>query len=110
MPTDLHALHAHLLDRLDKTANMRAETNDEALARGTMLSGLAAALTAVRAELDRQPAAERPIVTVCAEHGDVLADTWEDDDGDLLVRVEPCPLCAREAHDRGVKHATGRAP
>ena len=51
--------------------------------------------------------ANRRVVTVCAEHGDTLAAEFEDDDGDLLVTVEPCPLCLRDAFDRG-RSAAGR--
>jgi SAM-dependent methyltransferase len=40
-------------------------------------------------------------------HLDALSAEFEDDDGDLLVTVEPCPLCLRDAFDRG-RSAAGR--
>lgn len=67
-----------------------------------------AARDEARKERDQALAARR-VVTVCAEHGDVLSSAWEDDDGDLLVTVEPCPLCARDRFDAG-RRAAGRNP
>lgn len=69
MPTDLTALHAHLSQQLEGAAYNLPDITDHAAvaAWGSMLSGLATALAAVRAELDREreaaacpPPAEKP--------------------------------------------------
>lgn len=67
-------------------------------------------MTAERDEArkDRDALVARRIVTVCAEHGDELSSTWEDDDGDLLVTVEPCGRCTQDAFGAGHARATGR--
>ena len=57
---------------------------------------------------ERVAMAARRVVTVCAEHGDELSSTWEDDDGDLLVKVEPCSRCTQDAFGAGHARATGR--
>lgn len=53
MPTDLHALHARLLERLE-VASYWSTDRDNRAPQGTLLSGLAAAISAVRVELDRE--------------------------------------------------------
>ena len=54
MPTDLTALHDRLLTRLNGVSMAAVTTHDEVMSLGAVLSGLAAAIAAVRVELDRE--------------------------------------------------------
>lgn len=54
MPTDLTALRESLLQGLHNVSILQSHGPEQAAALGALLSGLAAALSAVRVELDRE--------------------------------------------------------
>ena len=54
MPTDLTALRESLLQGLQNVSGLRSHGPEQTAALGVLLSGLAAALSTVRVELDRE--------------------------------------------------------
>ena len=71
MSTDLTALHANLVRQLDLTTSIGLDLMNatDCAARGALLSGIAAALAAVRVELDREQEADAQAIAALRAAG-----------------------------------------